>query len=208
MNTGSIRGDFPSLKLGRMVRYSSSIERDLLYFLEYWQTVSWYREQPMCIKYRLPNGEIHRYTPDYEIHEGANKTLVECKPESRLDAEHSQRQREIGKAWSEENGYSFRCFTETELRAGHRLENIKLWWRYARLEKPSTKDLVLECMGKVEQSSANSLYQALNLPPQEITQVVCCLLFQQKLEMVEQEAFNVASYICLRGRQKHVTDTN
>ena len=67
ISTAPIRGDFPSLKLGRMVRYHSTIERDLLYFLEYWQSVTWYQEQPHTIEHIMPDGKCHRYTPDYEI---------------------------------------------------------------------------------------------------------------------------------------------
>lgn len=64
VNTGPIRGDFPSLKLGRMVRYNSTIERDLLYFLEFWQVVICYKEQPMTIEWIMADGQRRHYTPD------------------------------------------------------------------------------------------------------------------------------------------------
>ncbi|MBK7916626.1 MAG: hypothetical protein IPJ94_10265 [Chloroflexi bacterium] len=58
----------------------------------------------MTIEYAMPDGQIRRYTPDYEIHEGIVKTLVECKPEARLESKHAQKQRQIGQLWAKEMG--------------------------------------------------------------------------------------------------------
>lgn len=182
INTGPIRGDFPSLKLGRMVRYGSTIERDLLYFLEYWQAVTWYQEQPMTIERIMPDTHIRRYTPDYEIHEGTVKTLVECKPEDRLESTHAQQQRQIGQAWAEENGYRFVTFTDTELRAGHQLANLKLLWRYARLRGTYPKQRILEQVRQNGTSSVHEVCQQLMVSPQVVVPVVCYLLFHHHLQ--------------------------
>jgi len=125
LHNAPIRGDFPSLKLRRMVRYGSTIERDLLYFLEYRHSVTWYQEQPFTVEQIMGDGKLHRYTPDYEIHDGAENLLVECKPEARLGSAQAQQQRHIGQAWAKNNGYSFVTYTETELRSGQQLNNLR-----------------------------------------------------------------------------------
>lgn len=181
--TGPIRGDFPSLKLGRMVRYGSTIERDLLYFLEYWQTVTWYREQPMTIEYTMPDGGFRRYTPDYEIHEGAIKTLAECKPEARLKTRRAQQQRQIGQLWAKTNGYHFVTFTDIELRSGHQLANLKLFWRYARLRDSSLHYRVLEQVAQGVTCSIDALCQELGEPLETMFPTVCNLLFHQQLQV-------------------------
>ncbi len=179
--TGPVRGEFPSLKLGRMVRYGSSIERDLLYFLEYWQTVTWYQEQPMTIEWAMKDSQVRRYTPDYEIHKGSLRTIAECKPVVRLGSSQATQQREIGRAWAEANGYQFITFTDTELRTGHKLENLKLFWRYARLRHLQWKQPVLDEMGRSASGSVDGLCQQLRILPEEAMPVVCYLLFHQQL---------------------------
>lgn len=193
VNTSPIRGDFPSLKLGRMVRYGSTIERDLLYFLEFWQAVSWYQEQPMTIEWIMADGQSRRYTPDYEIHEGSVKTLAECKPADRLDSSQAEQQRRIGQAWAEENGYRFVTFTDTELRAGHQLANLKLLWRYARLRSNRSTQPILEQIRHDGPSSAAELCDKLHLPPAVVISVVCHLLFHHRLRMDLHQPFTTAT---------------
>lgn len=182
VHTGPIRGDFPSLKLSRVVRYHSTIERDLLYFLEFWQAVTWYCEQPMTIKRAITDGTLRRYTPDYEIHEGNNRILAECKPADRLSSSQAQQQRDIGQAWAEENGYRFVTFTDTELRNGHMLDNLKLLWRYARLREKPLIPVILSHIRHHHQSSIQTLCTSLQHRPQNILPTVCHLLFHHQLE--------------------------
>lgn len=205
VKTGPVRGDFPSLKLGRVVRYGSTIERDLLYFLEYWEAVTWYQEQPMTIARELSDGHLQHYTPDYEIHEGAAKSIVECKAEARLESEHSQQQREIGESWAEENGYHFLTFTETELRAGSQLDNVRLFWRYARLQVP--KPLQANILSAVcPRATILEICQRLDRPPEQIVPAVCHLLFHHHLRMDITQPFSIASEIWLAERQRNGTD--
>lgn len=182
VHTGPIRGDFPSLKLERMVRYHSTIERDLLYFLEFWQAVTWYCEQPMTIKRVMADGMRRRYTPDYEIHEGNIRILAECKPADRLASSQAQQQRDIGQAWAEENGYRFVTFTDTELRTGHLLANLKLLWRYARLREKQLTPVILNHIRHNQQSSIHMLCETLQHSPQDVLPTVCYLLFHHQLE--------------------------
>lgn len=192
-HTGPIRGDFPSLKLGRMVRYHSTIERDLLYFLEYWSNITWYLEQPMTITCAMPDGQVCRYTPDYEIHEETAKTLVECKPEARLESKHAQKQREIGQWWAEENGYRFVTFTDTELRSGHQLSNLKLLWRYARQQDLRLQQQILALSRQEVTCSVNALCRKLDMLPKVVLPAVCSLLFHHQLQMDLNRPFTTMS---------------
>lgn len=193
VNTGPIRGDFPSLKLGRMVRYHSTIERDLLYFLEFWQAVTWYREQPMTIEQIMADGQVRRYTPDYEIHEESTKTLVECKPADRLESTHAQQQRHIGQAWAQENGYRFVTFTDHALRAGHQLANLKLFWRYARLRNTHPKQQILQQVRQEQQTTVTALCEHLQMPSKSVVPVVCHLLFHHRLQTHLHQPFTPAT---------------
>ena len=79
---------------------------------------------------------MHRYTPTTKSMRG-RALLVECKPEARLESAQAQQQCQIGQTWAENNGYRFVTYTETELRSGQQLNNLKLFWRYARLRGTS-----------------------------------------------------------------------
>lgn len=197
VQTAPIRGDFPSLKLGRMVRYGSTIERDLLYFLEYKRSVTWYQEQPFTVERVLADGKLHRYTPDYEIHEGSERLLVECKPEARLESAQAQQQRQIGQVWAETNGYRFVTYTETELRAGQQLNNLKLFWRYARLRELPSVSRILEYVSSCKTSTVEQVCQQFQLVPGEVIPQICHLLFHQHLQMELGQAFTPATVFWL-----------
>lgn len=193
--TAPIRGDFPSLKLGRMVRYGSTIERDLLYFLEYKRAVRWYREQPFTVEQVLADGKLHRYTPDYEIHEGNEHLLVECKPEARLESAQAQQQRQIGQMWAENNGYHFVTYTETELRAGEQLNNLKLLWRYARLRYCPEAPRILTQVREHGTSTIEHICQQLQLTTQTLLPQICWMLFHHWLAMDLNQAFTTSASI-------------
>ena len=135
---GAICGDFPSLKLGRSVKYHSTIERDLLYILEYEAEVERYQEQPFTIQGMLGDGK-HRYTPDYAIWTTGERLLVECKPANKQMNQHSLQQQALGEDWCQRNGWRYQFVTDEDLRRGHRLDNLKLLWRYSRLYLPPSQ---------------------------------------------------------------------
>jgi hypothetical protein len=129
---GAIQGTFPGLKSGRPVRYASTLERDLLFVLEYEQQVIHYQEQPFQIQAVLEDG-LHSYTPDYAIWTQHDRLLVECKPAALLDDPHTQQQIQIGTRWAQANDWQFTVVTQDDLGRGARLANLKLLWRYSRL---------------------------------------------------------------------------
>jgi hypothetical protein len=129
---GAIQGTFPSFKLDRPVRYTSTLERDLLFVLEYDTQVLRYQEQPFSVQAVLDDGVVHTYIPDYAIWTSVDRLLVECKPASQMTDAHTHQQIQIGTHWSRLHDWSFTVVTDVELRQGARLANLKLLWRYSR----------------------------------------------------------------------------
>ena len=124
-------GDFPSIKMKRMIAFESLIERDSIYTFDFEQDVLAFEEQPLSIEYEF-EGKTRHYIPDFLLQKPNCSVIVECKPEKFVDTPENSRKFEIARIWCQEHGYNFQVLTETELRAGFRLENIKLLTRFAR----------------------------------------------------------------------------
>lgn len=203
VHTSPIRGDFPSLKLGRMVRYHSTIERDYLYFLEFCQDVVWYKEQPMTIKKLMPDGHYRSYKPDYEVHTRDTKLLVECKPEEKLHSTQAKRQRKIGQHWAEENNHSFLTVTDTNLRSGNTLSNLKLLWRYARFQTNPVKEQIFYVVRSEGAISVNRLSHFLECELRVVVPAVCHLLFHHHLLMDLHEIFDLETTVRIHEGNCH-----
>jgi len=134
---------FPSLKMNEQVPYESTLERDLLFFLEYDSTVMRYHAQPFAITGSSADGTTHTYIPDFQVIRTNSKELVECKPAALLARLHTQQQLSLGQVWAEANEHAFVVITDTDLRTGHRLANLKLLWRYSRL--PVSVQIIERC---------------------------------------------------------------
>ncbi|MEP7288623.1 MAG: TnsA endonuclease N-terminal domain-containing protein [Chloroflexota bacterium] len=135
---GAIKGTFPSLKLNRSIRYTSTLERDFLFVLEYEAQVVRYQEQPFEVS-GMFDGGLHRYTPDYAVWTAQQQTLVECKPAMLLQDRHTQQQIAVGTQWAMLHGWQFEVVTDRSLREGYQLANLKLLWRYSRLPVSSSQ---------------------------------------------------------------------
>jgi hypothetical protein len=130
---GNIIGHFPSLKMGRMVAFESLIERDYIYLLDYDPAVTEFGEQPLTIDYVEDGKKLH-YTPDFKVELDGTTLLVECKPAKYVDTEDNQRKFAAGVAYCADCGWEFQVVTEEQIRAGFRLQNIKLVTRHARFK--------------------------------------------------------------------------
>jgi hypothetical protein len=182
---GNIIGSFPSLKNGQPAAYESTIERDLLYFLEYDRTVRRYMMQPLVIKGVDAAGKPHTYTPDALVERTSGRTLVECKPAAKRDDPHTQQQLALGQEWADANGCDFVLVTDADLRTGHRLANLKLLWRYSRLAVPQA--VTERCSRLLSPEPAGMSFQTLVAaldgvaPPLTLAPCVYALLFQHVL---------------------------
>lgn len=180
---------FSSLKNGNeSVICDSPIEKDLCFVLEFNLWVIQYLIHPFRITAPFSDGTHHSYTPDFQVFGTTGNLLIECKPASKQDSPHTRQQITIGEAWAEENNHTFLLITEEQLRAGHRLANIKLLHRYSRVTIPwSNTQHVVAVLSKepagltfgvlADDLQAN-LTPNLMLPPRA---VIFSLLFQHVL---------------------------
>lgn len=133
-NRGSKKniGKFPSIKMRRVIKWESLIERDEIYLLEYDREVTAYEEQPDRIHYVL-DGEKHYYTPDFKVDKSGKIQIVEVKRKKEVDkGTHTILFREI-KWQCRQNGQEFVVATDEMIRVEPKLRNIKLLYRYARI---------------------------------------------------------------------------
>ena len=130
----NVVGYFPSLKMRRMVQFESTLERDLIYLLDFDRRVAAFEEQPLKIVYQH-EGKTLSYTPDFlaEFASG-QKMLLECKPCRFMNSEENQRKFSAAQVWCARRGWQFRIVTDEQLRAGYRVQNVKLLTQHARHE--------------------------------------------------------------------------
>lgn len=183
---GNIIGYFPSIKMGRMVAFESTIERDLIYLLDYESHVASFSEQPMRITY-LDEGLTRTYTPDFQV-EFANgrQIIVECKPEALMNLDENQRKFEAGQAWAKEHSWEYKIITDKGLRDGHRLENIKFLTQHARHSIPSTTKLqILQTIDSFcgSGSSLQVAYTVSSVEPSPVLTAIFQMVFYHELTM-------------------------
>ena len=122
---------FPSIKLGRIVRCESPLERDYVYLLEHGRA-RFYEEQPLHIRYYL-DGKRRRYTPAFLAEKDDKKQIVEVKPEDEIGKDKYQILFHIISQICRQEGYEFIVVTDKLIRVQPRLHNIKKLYRYARV---------------------------------------------------------------------------
>ncbi len=112
------------------------MERDLLYFLEFDNDVIDYHAHPFTISSVKHNGMADYYTPNFQVIRTDAKSIIVCKPTSHINDPNTKRQIALTEAWAATNDHDFVLITDSDLREGHRLANLKLLWRYSRLNIP------------------------------------------------------------------------
>ncbi len=128
---GNFIGRFPSYKMQRMIAYESLIECDYLYLADYAAEITHIEEQPCTIHYRHA-GKLLKYTPDFYVIESGQHILIECKPAVFTNTEENLRKFTAAQEHCAEQGWLFRVVTDTNLRTGFLLRNVKTLTRYAR----------------------------------------------------------------------------
>lgn len=145
----NIIGHFPSIKLGRLVDFESLIERDYIYLIDFDRAVTWYAEQPLVIQY-THEGRAFTYTPDFHLLRHGRHILVEVKPEKYVYKPDNQRKFEAARSWCEARGWLFQIVTETEIRSGFRLQNLKRLTQFARYNVSNqVKEQILSVVGRL-----------------------------------------------------------
>jgi hypothetical protein len=143
----NITGLFPTVKAKRIIRFESLLECDCLHLLNYSPYVSAIQEQPFGIDYLL-NGKNHRYTPDFcvTLIDGSN-ILIEVKPEIFLKSEDTVLKINVLADWCRANSCAYIIATDTYIRQGHRLKNIKLLFPFSKYSpKPDIQNGILSIL--------------------------------------------------------------
>lgn len=124
----TVRGQFPSKKMQRMVAWESQLERRACYLFEFSVSIDSFREQPRT--FILPfKDKIRRYTPDFEVVWSTGEVYYfEIKPSHKID-----QLKEYFNAISiylEEKGLGFSVLTDVELISPIREHNLILLRSY------------------------------------------------------------------------------
>lgn len=146
---------------GALVRYESSLERDMLVLLDADRTVIRVVEQPFTIPYLAPNGRRTSYVPDYfaERTQGRN-LLIEVKYREELQ----RRWRELRPrfraaiAFATGDDMHFRIFDDVRIRTPF-LANLKFLRRYpaASIDRDPTEETLVWMLEQRASISAGAL---------------------------------------------------
>ncbi|BBB24610.1 TnsA endonuclease N-terminal domain-containing protein [Amphritea japonica] len=111
----TVRGRFPSAKMGRMVDWESQLERRACYRFEFSPAVLSFKEQPQPIRFRIGD-QLAKYTPDFELELVNGETwFVEIKPLDHLRKPELAERLSLAAGWFKRNGYKFIVITDEEL---------------------------------------------------------------------------------------------
>jgi hypothetical protein len=169
-------GQFPSIKIGRNVWYESTIERDYIYLLEFDPDVIRYKEQPFRVKY-IYEGKRYTYVPDFFVQRKNKFQIVENKPEEKANTQASKLRFRLLNFIFREQGYEFLVATDKQIRIKPLLEDIKIFWRYARVQvHPLHIVRCREYLTRHPEVSIQELVAAL-LPHGVTLQVIYALLY-------------------------------
>jgi len=150
--------------------HESTLERDLLFLLEFDLNVATYEEQPVRIEFRDADGQSHTYTPDVLV--TYRKDIVPAKRMQSLLCEVKYRKDlfadwkrlkpkfKAARSFAMERGWHFSILTEQEIRTPL-LENARFLLSYQRLEMDwGQTQLLLQTIGELREATAESLLLA------------------------------------------------
>lgn len=182
----NVVGSFPSLTMGRMMRFHSTIERDMLYWLDYASPVAHIKEQPFPIHYyKEGNKRKYRYTPDFFVQTtGGQQFLIECKPQSKVHSGDNQAKFTVAQQWCEENNMTFVLVTDAFLRTGYWLDNVKHLTLYSRYQEAEE---LLPTIAHALLDRSLSIEEAIELVnpdrPQAVYPLIMYLIFHHQLHI-------------------------
>jgi hypothetical protein len=111
----TVRGRFPSAKIGRMVDWESQLERRACYRFEFSPAVLSFKEQPEPIRFGMGD-YLAKYTPDFELSLVNGETwFVEIKPADHLYRPEIAERLSLASECYKRNGDQFIVVTDLEL---------------------------------------------------------------------------------------------
>lgn len=111
----TVRGRFPSKKMGRMIDWESQLERRACYLFEFSPAIHAFREQPEPIQL-IMSDRIAKYTPDFELIDfNGCIWIVEIKPLAHLQDAEVYEKLVAASLKYQSQGYEFIVITDEEL---------------------------------------------------------------------------------------------
>ena len=200
-HSGSFTGQFPSLKMKRMIRFESGLEKDFIYLLEFNKQVTAYEEQPLRIEY-LMNKKKHTYTPDFQAKIGDENWLYECKPKRFSKTQKNLEKFGVAEKWcSEQKGWGFQVITDELIRSGCQLKNVKYLNGFSRFViRPELIGKIYSFFQNVESAKISEIETSLSgaeYPRNEILPAIFYLTYYHKLSfpMMDAEFISPSSVI-------------
>ena len=128
-------GLFPSIKMARMVAYTNTLGKDLLYILDFHPQVIEFKERPFSLEYpHISERRKVTYLPDYVVRTPERTLLVECLASWQLEVGATKDRHAALRLWCATNTYAmaFTYVTERGIRSGCYLANVKLLTHHSR----------------------------------------------------------------------------
>lgn len=182
-----------------MVGYQSLIELDFIYLLDFDVAVTSYAEQPLNLHYK-DGSKQRRYTPDFSFTRNGQTYLVECKHHEFTQPEKNRLRWTATHRWCHDRGAVFAVVTEEMIRAGHRLENVKLLTDYARYAvDEGTKIAILRAATTAKSLTVAELMTAVSpLQPQDAITPILHMVYHRLLFIpLDEAAITVNSPVML-----------
>lgn len=125
-----VTGGFASFKNNRTVKWESQIERDLLYLLEFDDSIQSYFSQAVRISYTF-QGKLHHHYPDIEVtRKDGSIDYYEVKPFDKTQNDEFKAKSKIIADRLAKQGHGYRVITEREIRVDPKFNNYKILYRY------------------------------------------------------------------------------
>jgi len=208
MNYTTLTGDYPSRKVGRMVSYEGTLERDFIVRLESDDSVETYEEQPVEVKYEDKDGEIRSYTPDVLVVfvKSANirPWLCEIKPKEWLikDREELIPKFRAATRYAKKKGWRFRIFHEGRIRTDY-LWNIKFLMQYIGIKADHGNAVqIMAVMSKLGRSTPFEVLNSISTDKwqqAEFYRFLWCLVLKKHIGADLTKKLNMLSPIWAKG---------
>ncbi len=144
----TVIGSFPSLKNQTVVSYKNTLIRDTLYYPEFDRSINSYETDPFTTAMTLDDGIVHEYMPTIRAIRNNHPVIIEVDFAEHLKTQRGMWQIQMAKRWVRENDAGLEIYTEREIRQMPRLDNLKIFYRYSRLNLPAQYLMTIQRMFK------------------------------------------------------------
>ncbi|MFA6412378.1 MAG: TnsA endonuclease N-terminal domain-containing protein [Syntrophales bacterium] len=207
-NYRSVTGFIPSRKkLGKLVPFESTLERDLLEILEFDLNVDMYDVQPVRITYYDSYGKKRHYVPDVLV--SYRRDIVPAKNMKHMlcEVKYLEDLKNNGKEWrhkfkaasrfAKQKGWVFRILTERNIRTPF-LDNVMFFKRYKDHKMGRLGPLVLEQMREMRMCTPEGLLLSVSADQNvkvRIMPILWHLIAVRRIGAELNEPFNMKSII-------------